>query len=90
EMVAITQNGVTGPNNQVDVQARVAQFDFSSHSDGNELLQFVKSLQFKNGERKVYCIHGDRDNCEHLAKSINDQVPGANAIAPKKGDSCKI
>ncbi len=90
EMAAINANETAGPSNQVDVQARVAQFDFSSHSDGNDLLQFVKALQFKNGKKDVFCIHGDLENCEFLARSINEQVPGASATAPKRGDTVTI
>jgi putative mRNA 3-end processing factor len=73
---------------ELPVRARVERFDFSSHSDGPELVSFLKSLKFNpdNPDPKVFCIHGDVDNCEYLAKSITEQIDGVSAIVPKMNE----
>lgn len=73
----------------IPVNARVAQFDFSSHCDGQDLLAFVNAVPFKNDGAggRVFCIHGDAANCDHLASSINASGKGVEAIAPKVGET---
>ena len=77
---------------ELDVRAEVAQFDLSSHSDGPELLKFVQSLKFKDSDAdpRVFCVHGDRDNCDFLAKIINENIEGIDAIAPDAGEEFTI
>ncbi|MHA1371073.1 MAG: MBL fold metallo-hydrolase [Promethearchaeota archaeon] len=80
--------------NSIEVNAEVKQFDFSSHCDGDDLVHFLENLKFSddNNETKIFCIHGDKDNCEHLANRLNesDVCNGATAIAPKLGEEFSI
>lgn len=81
-----------GAKVEIPVKARVEHFPFSSHSDGPTLLSFIKGLPFKtNGsEPKVFCIHGDSDNCDHLAEIVTEHVKGVTAVVPKMGDEFTI
>jgi putative mRNA 3-end processing factor len=80
------------PKRKVDVEATVGQYDFSSHCDGNDLLKFLKSLEFRNNGEEPYilCVHGDRDNCDYLAGRINEEIPGVRGVAPKFGEEYSI
>jgi putative mRNA 3-end processing factor len=81
----------TGKKVEVPVRARIEHFPFSSHSDGPELMKFLKNLPFnKNGDPKVFCIHGDPDNCEFLAASITEQIKGVTAVVPKMEEEFTI
>ena len=86
------KNGKNGPLPELPVRARVERFDFSSHSDGPELVNFLKQLKFNpdNPEPKIFCIHGDVDNCECLAKAIGEQIDGVSAIVPRMNESFAI
>jgi putative mRNA 3-end processing factor len=77
---------------EIPVKARVEHFPFSSHSDGPALLAFLKNVPFnKNGsDPKIFCIHGDPDNCEHLASTITEQIKGVTAVVPKMGDEFQL
>ena len=77
-----------GPLPELPVRARVERFDFSSHSDGPELVKFLKELKFNptNPDPKIFCIHGDQDNCECLAKAINEQIEGVTGVVPRMND----
>jgi putative mRNA 3-end processing factor len=81
-----------GATVEIPVKARVEHFPFSSHSDGPALLGFLKQLPFNtNGhEPKIFCIHGDADNCDYLASTITEQIKGVTAVAPKMGDEFQI
>lgn len=74
---------------ELPVRAKVERFEFSSHSDGPELIKFLKELKFNpdNPDPKIFCIHGDQDNCEYLAKSANEQIEGVSAIVPRMNES---
>ncbi len=81
-----------GAKVEIPVKARVEHFPFSSHSDGPALLAFLKTLPFnKDGSKpKVFCVHGDADNCDYLAAAITEQIEGVTAVAPKMGDEFEI
>ena len=81
-----------GAKVEIPVKARVEQFPFSSHSDGPALMAFLKTLPYnKNGsEPKIFCVHGDADNCDHLAAIIAEQIKGVSAVVPKMGDEYQI
>ncbi|MEX2756263.1 MAG: MBL fold metallo-hydrolase [Candidatus Sigynarchaeota archaeon] len=81
-----------GAKVEIPVKARVEQFPFSSHSDGPALIAFLKTLPYNNNgsEPKIFCIHGDADNCEYLASTIAEQIKGVTAIVPKMGDEFQV
>jgi putative mRNA 3-end processing factor len=82
---------VDAEDHRVEVNADVAQFDFSSHCDGPALIQFLQALKFKDGVTpKIFCIHGDRSNCDALAAATMEQVPGSEAVAPRMNDDFEI
>ncbi|MFX0101591.1 MAG: MBL fold metallo-hydrolase [Candidatus Hodarchaeota archaeon] len=80
------------PRISIDVNAKVGKYDFSSHCDGNDLINFVKSLEFNedNPNAQVFCVHGDRGNCEYLANLINEEVRGVQGIAPNREEQFSI
>ncbi|HME55877.1 MAG TPA: MBL fold metallo-hydrolase [Candidatus Lokiarchaeia archaeon] len=86
------KNARTTSPAEIPVKARVERFEFSSHSDGPALLHFLKELKFNpdNPDPKIFCVHGDADNCDYLATSINEQIEGVSGIAPKMNESFAI
>ena len=67
-----------GEEESVGLQA--AQYDFSAHSDGEEMFNYAKKI---NAE-KVYCIHGKPEYCEAMAARL--RAEGFDATAPKPGE----
>ncbi|MBD3186343.1 hypothetical protein GF325_05900, partial [Candidatus Bathyarchaeota archaeon] len=80
------------PITTLEAKATVEQFDFSSHCDGNDLLAFLSSLEYSNGngEVPILCVHGDRDNCEFLSNKINNEMEGVQAFATELEDEFRI
>ncbi|MHA1889706.1 MAG: MBL fold metallo-hydrolase [Promethearchaeota archaeon] len=80
------------PKQDIEVKARIESYDFSSHCDGNDLINFLSSLTFKTDGAgpKVLCVHGDRENCIHLEKRINEEIKGVQAFTPKLDDTFEI
>jgi len=77
---------------EIKVKAQVERFDFSSHCDGPELLKFLKGLKFNpdTHDPKIYCVHGDPDSCDFLAKAIGEQIKGVAPVVPKFGEEFTI
>jgi putative mRNA 3-end processing factor len=68
------------------VSASVEQFTFSSHCGRAQLLETAR----RAGKRaKIFIMHGAEGNCERLVEEIRKDV-GAEAIAPKTGDSFEV
>ncbi|MFX0132718.1 MAG: MBL fold metallo-hydrolase [Candidatus Hodarchaeota archaeon] len=66
---------------QINVDAQLKIYNFSSHSDKNQLWKFVKNLNLRP-DAKVYCIHGEEDACIEFAKKVNEELQ-IEAYAPK-------
>lgn len=66
----------------LSVTAEVKQFEFSGHSDRNELFDLIKSVK---GNPKVLTVHGDTQSCEIFAQEIHERF-GFEAYAPKIND----
>lgn len=71
---------------QVTVQAEVRQFQFSGHSDRNELFDMIKSIR---GDPKVLTVHGDADSCTMFASQIQEQF-GLDAHAAMPGETVTV
>jgi len=69
-----------------DVEAEVEHFNFSSHAGRQQLHETVKKLK---GNPTVFVIHGAENNCQLLAKWIEDET-GLKAVVPRVGESFKI
>jgi putative mRNA 3-end processing factor len=69
-----------------DVQASVAQFDFSSHCGRSQLLKTAKLV---GGDAKIFIMHGAEGNCQRLAEDIKQEV-GVTAVVPKAGDMIQL
>lgn len=69
-----------------NVEAEVEQFDFTSHSGKNQLIETVKKV---GSNCKVFVVHGAEGNCNRLAETINDDV-GLKAVAPSPGEVFKV
>ena len=64
-------------NRRMRVPARVEQFDFSAHADGDGLRSFLDSYR----DTQVFVTHGDR--CEQFASDLQDA--GFESSAPANG-----
>ena len=64
-----------------DVPLEAAQYDFSAHSDGDELFEYARKV----GAEKVFCVHGKPEYCQAMAKRLRRE--GFDAVAPAQGES---
>lgn len=71
---------------ELSVAAKVRQFQFSGHSDRNELFDMVGSVK---GDPKVLTVHGDADSCAAFAEQIREKF-GFDARAPRAGESITV
>ncbi|MHA1804802.1 MAG: MBL fold metallo-hydrolase [Promethearchaeota archaeon] len=62
-------------------------FDFSSHADGTQLLEYVNGLKFRDGSQ-VFCIHGDEKSTTRFSSSLVKK--GYNSVAPEIGEEYMI
>ena len=68
------------------VTAEVKQFEFSGHSDRNELFDMLKQIQ---GNPKVLTVHGDEESCSTFAKEIHERF-GFETVAPKVNETISV
>lgn len=71
---------------ELRVSAEVKQFEFSGHSDRNELFELVKRIP---GSPKVLTVHGDHDSCTKFAEEIHEKF-GLEAYAPTSNEIIDI
>ena len=67
-----------------EVQCNVNHFKFSSHSGKSDLINFLDKLKF-TGEKRVICVHGDKETMISFAESI--RVKGYIAEIPVPGQT---
>jgi putative mRNA 3-end processing factor len=74
-------------NQSIKIKAKcdVDYFDFSSHSDSSQLLDYVSNLNINRHNNAIFCIHGDEKATTTFAKNLAKQ--GFNAVAPETGES---
>ena len=70
----------------LNVLAEVKQFEFSGHSDRNELFELVKKIK---GNPKVMTVHGDSESCNKFAEEIHQKF-GLDAFAPSVNETIKV
>lgn len=69
---------------KIDVGAKIKLFNFSSHSDKNQLFHFIKKLDLNPGA-KIFCMHGEEDGCVGFANKIKEELK-IDAYAPKNDE----
>ena len=68
------------------VAAEVKQFEFSGHSDRNDLFDLIKNIK---GNPKVLTVHGDEDSCTKFASEIHEKF-GLDAYSPRLGETITV
>ncbi len=68
------------------VAAEVKQFEFSGHSDRNDLFDLIKNIK---GNPKVLTVHGDEDSCTKFASEIHEKF-GLDAYSPSLGETITV
>ncbi|MFA5937177.1 MAG: MBL fold metallo-hydrolase [Candidatus Paceibacterota bacterium] len=69
----------------VDVRSHIVNISgYSSHKDGDNLLDFVENME--DTLKKVFVVMGEPKSSMFLVQKIRDNL-GVNAVAPLKGDS---
>jgi metallo-beta-lactamase family protein len=72
----------------VDVRAEIYHLDgFSSHADQDELIWWMKG--FKNKPKKVFIVHGEKEESESLAEQLKEQL-GFETHVPVIGETFLI
>ena len=54
----------------IEAKCRVKHYDFSSHSDGKGLHNYVDKLRFNNHSKQIFCVHGDHQSTTTLASEF--------------------
>lgn len=67
-----------------NVSNPVHKYDLSAHAGRNELFEFIKIAN----PSKIYCVHGDMENCKQFADELS--LEGFDAVAPSMGESFDI
>ena len=70
----------------LNVLAEVKQFEFSGHSDRNELFELIKKIK---GNPKVLTVHGDTESCKIFAQEIHERF-GLEAYAPAVNETISV
>jgi putative mRNA 3-end processing factor len=68
------------------VKAKIAKFDFSSHSGKTQLENTLSQLDKRT---KVFVVHGDAENCEWLSRWASREL-GLESSAPKAGETVDL
>jgi len=77
---------VSSRGKDLNVSAEVKQFEFSGHSDRNELFELIKRIK---GNPKVLTVHGDAESCSKFAQEIHEKF-GLEAYAPNVNETVTI
>jgi putative mRNA 3-end processing factor len=80
----VTEKKIRLSGRMYDVTNPVHHVDLSAHAGRTELFEFVKNAK----PSKIFCLHGDADNCKKFADDLKKQ--GFDAVAPAMGDSFEI
>jgi putative mRNA 3-end processing factor len=68
------------------VSAEVRRFEFSGHSDRNELFELIKKIK---GNPKVLTVHGDYESCNKFAEEIHEKF-GLDAYSPQVNEVISV
>ena len=68
------------------VAAQVRQFEFSGHSDRNDLFELVKNIK---GDPRVLTVHGDAESCGKFAEEIRQKF-GLQAHSPAVNETVTV
>lgn len=72
----------------VPVRAEILQdSEFSVHADASDLMDWLAEMTPR--PRTVYCVHGERDSAEALARRIRAEL-GITAVAPQLGEVVRL
>ncbi len=70
----------------VKLRAQVEVFDFSAHSQREDILNYIRRLQPK----KVLLVHGDPGAVEWFKSTLAAQEPGIEVIIPPPGEAVEL
>ncbi|MBD3255067.1 MAG: MBL fold metallo-hydrolase [Candidatus Lokiarchaeota archaeon] len=70
---------------KIKAQCDYAYFDFSSHSDGPQLRQYIDGLKFKDETGNIFCVHGEEEAATKLASELVKK--NHNSVAPETGET---
>ncbi len=81
---------LTNSNQNIKIKAKcdIDYFDFSSHADSSQLLEYVEDLKFSKNHNSIFCIHGDEKATTTFAKKLTQR--NFNAVAPEAGETYKL
>ena len=65
-----------------EVRARVVSLDtYSGHADRSELKHYVQQLT--GNIRRIFCIHGEEEQCLAHAETLKGMKPSADILVPE-------
>ena len=70
----------------VELRAQVEVFDFSAHSQREDILNYIRRLQPK----KVLLVHGDPGAVEWFKSTLATLEPGMEVIIPPPGEAIEL
>ena len=81
EMVTLDEDSPPVPRN-----AQVEVFDFSAHSQREDILAYIRRLQPK----KVVLVHGDPGALEWFRSTLAEQEPAMQVVIPPPGEAVEL
>lgn len=67
-------------------KCRVEQFDFSSHCNREEMIDYMKLTRPK----KVFLVHGDLNSLHWFEETLRGELPDSSVIIPEPGKEYEI
>jgi len=67
-------------------KCRVEQFDFSSHCNREEMIDYMKITRPKT----IFLVHGDLNSLHWFEESLKGELPGSLVIIPEPGKEYEI
>ena len=71
---------------RVGFEAGVENFDFSSHCNRDEMIDYMKKARPKT----VFLVHGDTNALHWFEEKLKGELPGARIIIPEPGREYEI
>ncbi|HUD20843.1 MAG TPA: MBL fold metallo-hydrolase [Candidatus Saccharimonadales bacterium] len=77
---------------RVPVEAKIMKAEvFSGHADNTDLVDWIKSIKFLNGERgRIMIVHAEKDRAEKFQQELGQLLPQIDTEIAKHGETVEI
>ncbi len=75
-----------GDAGEVDLKCRVDNFNFSSHCERNDMMEYVCKVRPRN----VLLVHGEAASLEWFRNELSQKLPESKIIIPPSGETIEL